>query len=56
MDYISYSIEIFELDYNALKKRCSTYKEELIQTALHPFRIQKYLEQGIEIDDMDNII
>jgi len=47
---------IFELDYNALKERCGLYKEELIQVALHPSRIQKYLEQGIDFADLDNYI
>jgi len=39
-----------------LKKRCSVYKEELIQIALHPKRIQKYLEQGIDFEELDNYI
>lgn len=50
-------INIFEFDYNALvdynslNVRCNIYKEELIMTALHPSRIQKYLDQGIDLDD-----
>jgi hypothetical protein len=47
---------IFELDYDALKKRCEIYKEELIQKALHPSRIKKYLDQGIDFEDLDNYI
>jgi len=39
-----------------LKERCSHYKEELIQKALHPFRIIKYLEQGINLEELDNYI
>jgi hypothetical protein len=47
---------IFELDYQELKKRCIIYKEELIQKAFHPSRIQKYLDMGISIDDLDNYL
>ena len=42
--------------YNTLKERCNIYKEELIQKTMHPNRILKYLEQGYEIDDIDNFI
>jgi hypothetical protein len=54
--WISSNSSIFELDYDALKKRCGLYKEELIQVALHPCRIQKYLEQGIDFEDLDKYI
>jgi len=47
---------MFELDYDALKDRCSIYKEELIQIALHPSKIQKLLDLGIEIGDFDDYI
>jgi transposase len=47
---------IFELDYEALKKRCSLYKEELFQRALHPSRMIKYLDLGYEIDELENCI
>ena len=53
---ISINPAIFELDYNALKKRCEIYKEELIQKALHPLRIIKYLESGFSIEDLENHI
>ena len=53
---LSCNSSIFELDYDALKKRCSIYKEELIQIALHPSRIKKYLDQGISFEDLDNYI
>ena len=43
---------IFELDYKELTKRCAIYKEELIQVALHPSRIEKYLEQGISFEEL----
>jgi hypothetical protein len=47
---------IFELDYDAIKKRCSIYKEELLQIALHPSRIEQYLQQGISVGELDNYI
>ena len=47
---------IFEINYEALKKRCLIYSEELIQKAFHPSRIQKYLDMGISIDELDNCI
>ena len=53
---LSLNPSIFELEYNVLKERCSIYKEELIQIALHPSRIQKYLDQGISFEDLDNYI
>jgi len=49
-------ISKFELDYDALKKRCAIYKEELMQVALHPSRIQKILDSGISFDELDNFI
>ena len=30
------------------------FKEELMQVALHPSRIENYLAQGISIDELDN--
>ena len=54
--YLSLNPSIFELDYEALKDRCLIYKEELIQKAMHPSRIQKYLDSGISIDELDNCI
>jgi len=47
---------IFEFDYEALKEPCYIYKEELIQKAFHPSRIQKYLDMGISIDELDDCI
>jgi len=49
---ISQNPTIFTLDYDALKERCSLFKEELFAMALHPSRIEKYLEMGGDIDDM----
>jgi len=55
-EWLSGNPSIFELDYNALKKRCSVYKEELIIQALKPSRIERYLDMGISIEDLDNYI
>jgi hypothetical protein len=53
---LSSNPSIFGYDYEALKERCHIYKEELIQITMHPSRIQKYLDMGISIDDLDNCI
>ena len=47
---------IFEIDYQALNDRCAIYKEELIQVTMHPSRIQKYLDMGISIDELDDCL
>jgi len=46
----------YQYEYEALKERCDIYKEELMQIAMHPSRIQKYLDMGISIDELDNCI
>ena len=53
---LSVNPSIFELDYNALKKRCNIYKEELIKKTMRPSRIFKYLEQCIEVENLDYFI
>ena len=55
-DDLSLKHTIFELDYDAIRDRCSLYKEELFEIALHPSRIKKYLDQGIQIGELDNYI
>jgi hypothetical protein len=39
-----------------VKQRCLIYSEELIQKTMHPSRIQKLLDMGISIDELDNYI
>jgi len=58
LDYDNFSVNlpIFEIDYDAIEKRCSIYKEELMEIALHPSRIEHYLNQGIPFKDLDNYI
>ena len=53
---LSSNPSIFELDYNALKERCSIYKWELLEVALHPSRIEKYIEMGITMGELGNYI
>ena len=55
-DRLSENPSIFELDYETLKERCNIYKEELMQIAMHPSRIQKLLDMGISIDELDDYI
>ena len=54
--WLSSNPSIFEIDYESLKERCAIYKEELMQIALHPLRIQKLLDAGISIGELDNYI
>lgn len=55
-DALSINHPIFELDYDSIRYRCSVYKEELFEIALHPSRIEKYIEQGITIGELDKYI
>ena len=56
------NLSIFEFDYNALvdynslKVRCGIYKEELIMMTMSPSRIQQYLDNGFDIEELDDII
>jgi hypothetical protein len=55
-NYFSVNSPIFDIDYDAIQKRCSIYKEELMEVALHPSRIEVYLQQGIPASEIDNYI
>ena len=48
--WVSLNPSIFEIeiDYEALKKRCLIYCEELMMVALHPKRISAWLDAGFE--------
>jgi hypothetical protein len=50
--FLSGNPSIFEYDYDALKEKCSVYKEELIQKAFHPTRIIKYLSEDYDVETM----
>jgi len=58
LSYNPYAIHLIEqnldYDYEALTERCNIYKEELIKKTMHPSKIQKYLDMGISIDELDN--
>ena len=53
---LSFTMPIFEIDYDAIGARCAIYKEELIAVTLHPSRIEKYFQQGIQAGQLDNYI
>ena len=50
--YLSGVPEIFELDYSFLRKRMNIIKEELIAKAMHPKRIQSWIDTGMDVDDL----
>lgn len=46
-----------KIEYAALKARCAIYKEQLMQKAMHPDRIKRYIEVfGISPEDLDRYI
>jgi hypothetical protein len=47
---------MLDYDYEKIKTRCNIYKEQLIQKTMHPSRIQKYLDMGINIEELDNYL
>ena len=49
---LSKNPSIFELDYEALEKRCNIYKEELMKKALHPSVMMRYLNHP-DLKDKD---
>ena len=49
---VSTNPSIFVYDYEEMKQNNRELKEELIQAAWHPSRIVKWLEQGVELDDL----
>jgi hypothetical protein len=53
---LSGNLYIFDYNYEALKERCLIYCEELMQKTMHPSRIQKLLDMGISIDELDDCI
>ena len=53
---IFYNVSIFELDYKLLFERCDVYKSELLKKTLHPSRVKRYLDMGIDYDDLENYL
>ena len=41
---------------NILDNRYSIYKEELIQKALHPSKLQRYFDEGYDFDEVMNFL
>jgi hypothetical protein len=54
--YLYKLVDIFVLDYDALTTRISVFKEELIQTAYSPKRIQRLLDEGIDIEELEKYL
>jgi hypothetical protein len=44
---------IFVIDYEAIKRDNLLIKEELVAAALHPRRIERLLDSGVDVDDID---
>uniref|UniRef100_A0A6C0KPN2 Uncharacterized protein n=1 Tax=viral metagenome TaxID=1070528 RepID=A0A6C0KPN2_9ZZZZ len=54
---LSGNTHIFDYyNYEALKERSLIYCEELMQKVFRPSIIQKYLDMGISIDELDDCI
>jgi len=45
---LSQNESIFEYNYRGIKERCELYKDELMAESLHPSRIKKLLDLGID--------
>ena len=52
---LSRNPSIIEVDYKKMaNEKCAIYVEELMQVALHPYRIQKLLDKGISCCDLED--
>jgi hypothetical protein len=49
---ISLNTNIFELDYGFLKRRMDIIREELMMKAWHPSRVMKWIEAGMDMEDL----
>jgi len=49
---VSENTDILKYDYCAMRTANQALKKELIQVAMHPNRISKWLDDGIDIDDI----
>ena len=56
--FVKYSIGNFRdlIDFEKIIDNKKDIKEELLQVAFHPSRIEYYLEQGIKIGEFDKVI
>jgi hypothetical protein len=48
---LSYNSEIFDYSYEYLEERCNIYKEELIQKAMSPKKLQRYIDEGYNMEE-----
>jgi hypothetical protein len=51
-DMLSMNPAIFTLNYDYFKERCDIYREELIQRAMHPRKIERYLDAGYDLEEI----
>jgi hypothetical protein len=51
---LSMNPAIFEEDYQGLKERCDIYRKELMEKAMHPRRMMALLDQGINVEDLED--
>ena len=50
---VATSIETLKQDIiTHIKKKCNIYKEDLMMTVYEPSRLQKYLDSGLELEDL----
>ena len=50
---VATSIETLKQDITThIKKKCNIYKEDLMMTVYEPSRLQKYLDSGLELEDL----
>ena len=45
---LSYNPNIFEYNYDAMRKHCHIYKEELMKNRFHPLNLDKFGDWGID--------
>jgi len=50
--HLSQNPAIFTYDYDAMRESHKDLKQELMQSAWHPSRIQKWLEAGLDLEDI----
>jgi hypothetical protein len=50
--WLSMNNNIFELNYDYLKQRMDIFREELIMKAWHPTRVMKWIEDGLDMEDL----
>jgi hypothetical protein len=54
--YLSVHPAIFDFSYSWLKTRCDVIREELMKVAMHPSKIQRLLDMGYEIEDLEDLM